>query len=79
MGFRSDLSDLGAPDSPNRVRHLQFGVGQTVSAPDGTESRMLIRDTWNTEIVPELKPQADDIVIYKHRFSASIKPTWMRS
>jgi ureidoacrylate peracid hydrolase len=69
MGFRPDLSDLGAPDSPNRVRHLQFGVGQTVSAPDGTESRMLIRDTWNTEIVPELKPQADDIVIYKHRFS----------
>jgi ureidoacrylate peracid hydrolase len=69
MGFRPDLSDLGAPDSPNRVRHLRFGVGQNVSAPDGTESRMLIRDTWNTEIVPELKPHADDIVIYKHRFS----------
>ena len=69
MGFRPDLSDLGAPDSPNRVRHLRFGVGQTVHAPDGTESRMLIRDTWNTDIVSELKPQADDIVIYKHRFS----------
>jgi len=69
MGFRPDLSDLGSPDSPNRVRHLQFGVGKNVRAPDGTESRILIRDTWNTEIVPELKPQADDIVIYKHRFS----------
>lgn len=22
MGFRPDLSDLGSPDSPNRVRHL---------------------------------------------------------
>ncbi len=69
MGFRPDLSDLGSPDSPNRVLHLRFGVGQTVRAPDGRESRILIRDTWNTDIVPELKPQADDVVIYKHRFS----------
>jgi ureidoacrylate peracid hydrolase len=69
MGFRPDLSDLGSSDSPNRVRHLKFGVGKTVRAPDGTESRILIRDTWNTEIIPELKPQVDDIVIYKHRFS----------
>ena len=45
MGFRPDLSDLGAPDSVNRVRHLRAGVGQTVRAPDGSESRMLIRDT----------------------------------
>jgi ureidoacrylate peracid hydrolase len=51
------------------VLHLRFGVGQTVRAPDGRESRILIRDTWNTDIVPELKPQADDVVIYKHRFS----------
>jgi ureidoacrylate peracid hydrolase len=53
----------------NRVRHLRFGVGQTVRAPDGRESRILIRDTWNTDIVPELTPQADDIILYKTRFS----------
>ena len=29
MGFQPDLSDLGAEDSVNRVRHLRFGVGQT--------------------------------------------------
>jgi ureidoacrylate peracid hydrolase len=69
MGFRPDLSDLGAPDSPNHARHLHFGVGKTMRAPDGTESRILIRDTWNTEIVPELRPQTGDVVIYKHRFS----------
>ena len=69
MGFRPDLSDLGASDSPNRVRHLRFGVGETVRSPDGTEGRILIRDTWNTDIVPELKPQAGDTVLYKHRFS----------
>jgi ureidoacrylate peracid hydrolase len=32
MGFRPDLSDLGTPDSPNRVRHLMFGVGKTLQA-----------------------------------------------
>ena len=69
MGFRPDLSDLGPSDSPNWMRHMLFGVGETIRASDGTESRILIRDTWNTDIVPELAPQADDVVIYKHRFS----------
>ena len=69
MGYRPDLSDLGAPDSVNRTRHLRFGVGTNIRAPDGRESRILIRDTWNTDIVPELKPQSGDITIYKTRFS----------
>jgi nicotinamidase-related amidase len=69
MGYRPDLSDLGATDSVNRTRHLKFGVGQKIQAPDGRESRLLIRDTWDTDIVSELKPQASDIVIYKTRFS----------
>ena len=69
MGFSPDLSDLGTVDCPNRTRHLRFGVGQRLSAPDGTEGRMLIRDTWNTDVVPELEPESGDIVIYKNRFS----------
>ena len=69
MGYKPDLSDLGAPDSVNRVRHLRLGVGEKVITPDGKESRILIRDTWNTDIVPELKPQPGDDVIYKTRFS----------
>jgi ureidoacrylate peracid hydrolase len=69
MGYRPDLSDLGATDSVNRTRHLKFGVGQKIQTPDGRESRVLIRDTWDTDIVPELRPQASDIVLYKTRFS----------
>src|SRR5438552_10030045 len=42
MGYRPDLSDLGATNSVNRTRHLKFGVGQTIRAPDGRESRVLI-------------------------------------
>jgi ureidoacrylate peracid hydrolase len=69
MAFQPDLSDAGLPDSPNWLKHAPLGVGDTVVAPDGRESRILIRDTWNTDIVDELVPEEDDIVLYKHRFS----------
>jgi ureidoacrylate peracid hydrolase len=69
MAFRPDLSDLGAPDSPSARSAKRLGFGDTIRAPDGSEGRILIRDTWNTDILPELKPQPDDVVIYKHRYS----------
>ena len=69
MAFRPDLSDAGPLDSPNHARHLLLGVGTAVRAPNGRESRVLIRDTWNTDILPELAPEPQDIVLYKHRFS----------
>ena len=69
MAFRPDLSDMGLRDSPNWRDHHNFGVGTTVRAPNGAESRILVRDTWNTDIVAELTPRPADIVIYKNRFS----------
>src|SRR2546426_1795275 len=69
MGFRPDLSDAGTRDSPTWIKHEMMHFGESVSAPDGKESRILIRDTWNTDIVSELKPQSGDEVIYKTRFS----------
>ena len=69
MGFRPDLSDMGAPGSPNRAHLHHIGVGTPTRAPNGAESRILVRDTWNTEIVEELRPEACDIVLYKHHYS----------
>jgi len=69
MAFQPDLSDAGLPDTPNWLTHQRMNVGQSVTAPDGSPSRILIRDTWNTAIVDELAPHPDDLVIYKHRFS----------
>jgi ureidoacrylate peracid hydrolase len=69
MAFRPDLSDAGSLDSPTRKLHDALGIGNTIRLPDGTESRILIRDTWNTEIVPELAAKPGDIVLYKHRYS----------
>ena len=69
MAFNADLSDAGAKDGPNYLRHQRMGVGSVVKSPGGGESRILIRDTWNTDILSELTPEPGDAVLYKHRFS----------
>lgn len=69
MQFNEDLANLGTANAPNRLRHLAMGVGQQVDAPDGTSSRILVRETWNTEIIDELAPHSGDVVIAKHRYS----------
>jgi ureidoacrylate peracid hydrolase len=69
MAFRPDLSDAGAPNAPNWLKHQHMHAGEAMTAPDGTPSRILIRDTWNTEIIDELMPEPGDVVVYKHRFS----------
>jgi ureidoacrylate peracid hydrolase len=69
MAFQPDLSDAGAPDTPNWLKHSPLRVGETTTTPDGSASRILIRDTWNTEIVAELRPEPNDVVLYKHRYS----------
>ncbi|NYI07770.1 cysteine hydrolase family protein [Allostreptomyces psammosilenae] len=69
-GYLPDLSDMGPRDSKNWIVHAAARVGQPVPAPDGTQGRVLVQDTWNTEILPELAPEAGDIVLRKNRFSA---------
>ena len=69
MQFNEDLANLGTANAPNRLRHLAMGVGQQVDAPDGTSSRVLVRNTWNTKIVDELAPHPGDLVVTKHRYS----------
>jgi ureidoacrylate peracid hydrolase len=74
MAYKPDLSDMGTPGSPNwRVHQEIMHVGSTVRAPNGAESRILVRDTWNSDIVNELKPESADTVIYKSRFSGFYK------
>ena len=52
MGYHEYLPDIGSEESPNRVRHLMFmHVGDTIIAPNGLKSRILIRDSWGTAIV----------------------------
>ncbi|MEV6227295.1 cysteine hydrolase [Saccharopolyspora shandongensis] len=68
-GYRPDLSDLGAPGSKNRLIHEAVGVGDRIATPAGGEGRALVLGTWNTEILPELAPGPDDVVLPKNRYS----------
>ncbi|MGH7906991.1 MAG: cysteine hydrolase family protein [Candidatus Binataceae bacterium] len=70
MGHQPDLSDLGPDYAPHAIRHRKQSVGEKVKAPGGRDGRILVRDTWNTEIVPELTPEPRDIIVHKHRYSA---------
>ena len=69
MQFEPDLSDAGSPDAANFANHRRLGAGDVVQAPDGREGRILVKDTWNTDILPALAPEAGDVVVSKHRFS----------
>jgi ureidoacrylate peracid hydrolase len=66
------LRDRVANSFGVRPPRLVWGrqVGKPTTAPDGAPSRILVRDTWNTAIVPELTPKPGDVVISKHRYSA---------
>ncbi len=66
MGFTKDLAEVGTEE-------VQWHVGDTVHAPDGSISRILVRDTWNTDIVTELKPKSNDIIVNKTRYSGFYK------
>jgi len=69
MGFRADLSDAGPRESPTRIKHQRMHFGDAVSAPDGSPSRILVRDTWNTDILETLAPQPGDVIVWKNRYS----------
>jgi len=69
MAFKADLSDSGAPTAPNWLKHLPMKAGEATTSPTGAPSRVLVRDTWNTDIIDELPVHPDDELVYKHRFS----------
>jgi ureidoacrylate peracid hydrolase len=74
MEYRPDLADLGALDEPNQIKHGPFRVGERVDI-GGREGRILVRGTWNTEIISELVPQPGDLMVSKNRYSGFYETT----
>jgi ureidoacrylate peracid hydrolase len=64
-----DLAETGGAGSPHSIKHARLGAGEEVPAPDGSASRILVADTWNTDILPRLAPQPGDLIVPKHRYS----------
>ncbi len=67
--YAPDLSNSGGEDSPNW--HRERGLAFIREHPDKKEVS-LIDDTWGSEIIEELKPEEDSIIVKKQRFSGFV-------
>lgn len=65
----ADLSDAGSARAPHFIKHQRMQLGKEFPAPDGTIGRVLVADTWNTAILPELAPHPGDAIVPKARYS----------
>jgi len=66
-GFDPDLHACGGPNSP--YWHKSPALRMMREQPESPKGKPLIFGTPDAEIVPELKPEKDDIIIRKQRFS----------
>lgn len=65
--YSSDLYDSGGPSSPNWYKDRSLRDYR--DHPEWRD-KLIIRDTWGSEIIDELKPGPDDIQVEKLRYSA---------
>jgi len=66
MGFKPDLSNSGGPESPNWHKELALRL---MNCRPELKGKLLIEGTWDFAVVDELKPQPEDLVIIKNRYS----------
>lgn len=66
MGYKPDLSNSGGPRSPNW--HKELGMHLMNQRPE-LRGKILTEGTWDFAIVNELRPEANDIVVVKARYS----------
>jgi ureidoacrylate peracid hydrolase len=66
MGYKPDLSNSGGPGSPNYHKELAMHL---MNCRPQLKGQLLTEGSWDFEIVDELKPEPQDIVIVKSRYS----------
>ena len=66
MGWTPDLRDAGGPESPNWHKANALRLMRRQPELQGT---LMIQGTWDYALVDELKPEPDDLVIGKPRYS----------
>jgi len=65
-GYKPDLSNGGSEASPNPRKETALCL---MRARPELKGKLLVEGTWDVEIVPELAPQPNDIVVLKTRYS----------
>ena len=66
IGYPQDLSTAGGPDSPNPRKELALCLMR--ERPE-LRGKLLTFGTWDFQIVDELTPEPDDVVLVKSRYS----------
>ncbi|HJT88496.1 MAG TPA: cysteine hydrolase [Bryobacteraceae bacterium] len=66
MGYKADQSNAGGPDSPNPRKELGLRM---MNADPALRGKLVTEGTWDFAIVDELKPQPEDLIIVKTRYS----------
>jgi ureidoacrylate peracid hydrolase len=69
MTYRADLSNTGGPESPNYFK--ERGLAAMRLHPE-YRGKFLAPGTWDWTIIDELKPQPEDIMVDKSRFSGFV-------
>jgi ureidoacrylate peracid hydrolase len=65
-GYKSDLSNGGGGSSPNPRKETALCL---MRARPELRGQLLVEDTWDFQIVDELRPQSGDLVVLKTRYS----------
>lgn len=65
-GYKPDLSNGGGASSPNPRKETALCL---MRARPELKGQLLVEGTWDFEIVPELTPKPDDLVVLKTRYS----------
>lgn len=69
MTYKADLSNAGSTASPNY--HKELGLRLMREKPE-LAGKLLIDGTWDWQIVDELKPHEDEMLIRKSRYSGFV-------
>jgi ureidoacrylate peracid hydrolase len=69
MGCSPDLSDKGPPDSPSSYKGK---VPTLLRQRPELKDKLYVYGTWGAEIIEELKPHQEDIVIRKQRYDGFV-------
>jgi ureidoacrylate peracid hydrolase len=66
MGYKPDLSNSGGPNSPNWHKE---GAMRLMNCRPELKGKLLTEGSWDFAIVDELKPETNDLVVLKTRYS----------